>query len=236
MTQPAAGWFPDPSDPSRQRYFDGRAWTENYAPFPAPPPGDGQRWVAPPAPPKQKMKKWPWIAGGVTVLVLLIAFSGSGNDTKKATVAESNTGATLSSPRNTTTAKPSMPVGPVVAPAGSAVRDGKFEFQVTGVERSPSKAGIVNVEQAKGEFFVVKLTVTNIGDEARTFWASNQKLIVNGNKYEASSSLSDESWRQDINPGLSINTEVMFDVPPGAVPEAIVCHDSAFSGGAQLAL
>jgi hypothetical protein len=27
----APGWYPDPSDPSRQRYFDGRAWTEHYA-------------------------------------------------------------------------------------------------------------------------------------------------------------------------------------------------------------
>ncbi len=33
MTQPAAGWYPDPSDPSRQRYFDGKTWTDNYAPF-----------------------------------------------------------------------------------------------------------------------------------------------------------------------------------------------------------
>lgn len=31
MKQPA-GWYPDPSDPSRQRYFDGNAWTGNYAP------------------------------------------------------------------------------------------------------------------------------------------------------------------------------------------------------------
>jgi hypothetical protein len=116
------------------------------------------------------------------------------------------------------------------------VRDGKFEFQVLGVDRSATKEGIFNPEQAKGEFFVVKLRVTNIGDEARTFWGSNQKLIVNGNKYEASSSLSDDGFRQDINPGLSVNTKVMFDIPPGAVPEAIVCHDSAFSGGAQLAL
>lgn len=35
MTAP--GWYPDPSDPSRQRFFDGNMWTENYAPFGAPP-------------------------------------------------------------------------------------------------------------------------------------------------------------------------------------------------------
>jgi hypothetical protein len=91
-------------------------------------------------------------------------------------------------------------------------------------------------EQAKGEFLTVKLRVTNIGDEARTYWADNQKLIVNSNTYEPSSTISDDSWRQEINPGLSIDTDVTFDIPPGAVPEQIVLHDSAFSGGAHLAL
>jgi hypothetical protein len=35
MTAP--GWYPDPSDQSRQRYFDGSTWTENYAPYGPPP-------------------------------------------------------------------------------------------------------------------------------------------------------------------------------------------------------
>lgn len=39
MTQLAAGWYPDPADPSRQRYFDGQAWTEAFAPIGAPVPG-----------------------------------------------------------------------------------------------------------------------------------------------------------------------------------------------------
>jgi hypothetical protein len=28
-----AGWYPDPSDSLRQRYFNGADWTENYAPY-----------------------------------------------------------------------------------------------------------------------------------------------------------------------------------------------------------
>ncbi|MFZ1179380.1 MAG: DUF4352 domain-containing protein [Mycobacterium sp.] len=110
------------------------------------------------------------------------------------------------------------------------MRDGKFEFKVVNAERSASKEGIFNPEQAKGEFFIITLKVTNIGDDSRTFWASNQKLIINGNKYEASSSLSDDSLRQDINPGLSINAKVAFDIPPGAVPDAIVCQVIAGPG------
>jgi hypothetical protein len=30
------GWYPDPTAPGTQRYWDGRAWTENRAPLPQP--------------------------------------------------------------------------------------------------------------------------------------------------------------------------------------------------------
>ncbi|MCV7382486.1 DUF4352 domain-containing protein [Mycolicibacter longobardus] len=229
MTQPSAGWFPDPSDPSRQRYFDGTTWTEDYAPLGAPAPGIGQAA-------KPGMSNGAKIALGVgAAILLLIVFSSIGNSDKKGKddVASSSTRSNSLSTTRTTQAKPS---GPVVAPAGSSVRDGKFEFQVLGVERSASKEGIFNPDEAKGEFFIVKLRVTNIGDEARTFFASNQNLIIGGNKYEASSALSDDGFMEEINPGLGIEAEVAFDIPPGAVPDEIVCHDSAFSGGAHLAL
>jgi hypothetical protein len=43
------GWYPDPSEPARHRYFDGAVWTENYyyattaAPMYGPPPIDRTR-------------------------------------------------------------------------------------------------------------------------------------------------------------------------------------------------
>lgn len=90
-------------------------------------------------------------------------------------------------------------------------------------------------EVAKGEFFTVKIRVTNVGDDARNFSATNQKLIINGNEYEATSFM-DNGWMEDINPGLGIDTQATFDIPPGAVPTAIEFHDSMFSGGAKVAL
>lgn len=234
MTQPLPGWYPDPSDPSRQRYFDGKTWTENYAPFTAPP-----RFPAQPAKQPSNGKLFGLLGGGLVALILFAAcVGGNSNDHKSSSSSSRSSSSSGSYAAPATTARPTAttPSGPSVAPAGSSVRDGKFEFQVLGVTRSASKEGVFNPEQAKGEFFVITLRVTNIGDEPRTFWASNQKLIINGNTYEATSSLSDDSWRQDINPGLSITAKVEFDIPPGAVPQAIVCHDSAFSGGAHLAL
>jgi uncharacterized RDD family membrane protein YckC len=40
-----AGWYPDPTVPGQQRYWDGNSWTDNTAPGPAEAP------TAPPAPP-----------------------------------------------------------------------------------------------------------------------------------------------------------------------------------------
>jgi len=39
MTTPAgpSGWFPDPNGQPGQRYYDGRKWTEHFAPHPPPP-------------------------------------------------------------------------------------------------------------------------------------------------------------------------------------------------------
>ncbi len=231
MTQPSpgAGWFPDPSDPSRQRYFDGKIWTENYAPAVPPPPPPNV-----PAPKKKGGAGRIILIAGLVVFGLVVIGSLGDSDDKDAASKSSSPTSIAKAVERAPTAEPET--RDAVAPAGSAVRDRKFEFQVLGVERSTSKEGLFSPEQAKGEFFIVHLRVTNIGDDARSFSASSQHLIVNGNKYDATTSISDENWLEDINPGLSIEASVTFDIPPGAVPEAIECHDSMFSGGALLAL
>jgi hypothetical protein len=173
---------------------------------------------------------------GVGAAALALVAIGNIGSNEKSTETKSRSTTSTSSFLDESTSTPVKPASEVAAAAGSTVRDGKFEFQVLGVERSATKEGIFNPEQAKGEFFIVRLRVTNIGDDARSFSASSQHLIVNGNKYDATSSISDENWMEDINPGLGIEASVTFDIPPGAVPEAIECHDSTFSGGALLAL
>jgi Domain of unknown function (DUF4352) len=117
------------------------------------------------------------------------------------------------------------------------VRDGKFEFVVTSVDTSPTTGGDNPYlqQQAKGVFVNVHLRVTNIGDKAQTFFADNQKLIVAGKEYSATSIL-DGSLMNEINPGLSTDGVVSFDVPVGRTAEAVKLHDSLFSGGATVRL
>jgi hypothetical protein len=139
---------------------------------------------------------------------------------------------TKSADTSTTAAAPAAGIG-------NPVRDGKFEFVVTSVDRSRT-AGDPNNEflqqTAKGEFVNVHLKVTNTGDEARMFSASSQRLIIGGKKYDAASILGVSGDNENINPGLSVDTVVSFDVAPGAVPDSIELHDSMLSGGATVNL
>lgn len=223
------GWYPDPSDSSRQRYFDGNQWTENYAPI-----GTPGSVAATPA--KSGSSNGVKVGLGVGAVVLAVIAFGSFGDDDKGTDTKSSSTTSTSSLLERSTSTAVKPAGDVAATAGSTVRDGKFEFQVLGVERGVTSVDdAFGPELAKGEFFTVKLRVTNVGDDARNFSATNQKLIINGNEYEATS-IMDNGWMEDINPGLGIETQAVFDIPPGAVPTAIECHDSMFSGGALLAL
>ncbi len=126
------------------------------------------------------------------------------------------------------------------AAIGSEVRDGKFAFVVNHVETGKPVAGDPSNEylqsKAKGEFVIVHLKVTNIGDKAQGFFVANQKLIAGGKTFEADAMASLSASQGDINPGLSTNVSIAFDVPVGTVPDAIELHDSMLSGGAKVNL
>ncbi len=135
------------------------------------------------------------------------------------------------------------PAAPRSAPAPAAPvltgRDGKFEFTVTGVETRQGALGGLS-DPPMGEWFIVSVTVSNIGDQERTLYATNQNLIDSqGREFEsefwAAAALNDES-SVDLNPGFTIEYKIPFDVSPGTVPTAIELHDSMFSGGVTLAL
>jgi hypothetical protein len=98
MTAP--GWYPDPSDPSRQRYFDGKAWTENYAPFGAPAPAVGQ-------PAKPGMSRGMKIGLGVGAAALaLIALGSIGNSDKTSSSSSTTVTVTRTVDVTPTTTKP----------------------------------------------------------------------------------------------------------------------------------
>lgn len=124
---------------------------------------------------------------------------------------------------------------------GEAVRDGNFEFTVHEVQ-----AGLTTIgegfaqETPQGQFVLVDVTVSNIGDSATTLLDSNQTLIDDqGRQHETSSSsiwLDEAISFDDINPGNSVRGMLLYDIPTDAVPVSIELHDSMFSGGVTVAL
>jgi Domain of unknown function (DUF4352) len=149
---------------------------------------DGHGWAAPQGPPAATAtatKEDLSTEKTVAILAVVAVSTSSASSSSRTSTASA-------APAATPTARPTS----TAAPAGSAVRDGKFEFQVLGVERSTSKEGIFNPEQAKGEFFTVLLRITNVGDDARSFSASSQHLIINGNEYDVPArSATNTGWR-----------------------------------------
>ncbi|MDT0166472.1 DUF4352 domain-containing protein [Actinotalea sp. AC32] len=125
---------------------------------------------------------------------------------------------------------------------GTPVRDGKFEFTVTQVETGVTRVGSDMLgEEAQGQFVLVHLTVTNIGDEAQYFDGSSQDLQdTQGRTHSADTAaaiyLDGESFLNQINPGNTVEGVVVFDVPADAQLATITLHDSMFSGGVEVAL
>ncbi|MGW5571459.1 DUF4352 domain-containing protein [Nocardia thailandica] len=183
-----------------------------------------QRHPQMPYPPRRK-KVWPWALGAVLAVILLMfggcvaLIGGAADEVAKAE-------------EKRTTA----------APAGSEVRDGKFAFVVTGVEAPVDVVGTNKFleKRAQGEYVQVHIEVTNVGNQARHYFGDNQKLI-DGQGREFANDTSAELNVNDhliaeINPGNKLSITLVFDVPKGTTPAAVEFHDSAFSGGARVAL
>lgn len=227
MTQPH-----DPSQPQ---------WQPTYAP--APPPQRG--WVS-----RHK---------GLTVVLasgaLLLACCGGGaavlaeggSSTSPTTEAGSSTSRPTDG-RSTTPTKGSKKKAAATKASGpgigDAARDGKFEFVVESVEPGVASVGDDFLqEKAQGQFVLVEISVTNIGEEAQTMFDSEQKIIdTQGRTFEANSSAAisiegnSDVWLTDVNPGNTATGTMVFDMPKGSTPASIELHDSMFSDGVTVSL
>lgn len=196
------------------------------------PPPQGY-YQQPPQEPKKKKGKLKWVLIILAVLVLIIAISSAGGGSDDSESASSGT--TTSQPEETEQQ----------AGMGEPVRDGKFEFVVNDVQAGVTTIGPEMIaEQAQGQYIIVNMTVTNIGDEAQSYSSSNAKLFdAQGREFSsdswASSLVADTTASgiyDEINPGNSAQVAVVFDVPVDAQPATLKLQDSMFSGGVEVAL
>lgn len=192
-----------------------------------------------PAPPRKKRTgKTLLITFGVVVLLCvgvgaIAAAVGGGGDDSTTTAAEEDNGSDNKRGDN----------GKVAA-AGSAVRDGKFEFTVTATKCGATKVGNEYLNQkAQGQFCLITIKVKNIGKDARTLDASNMTAFdAKGAEFSADGVASmyankdQETFLNEINPGNQVTAVFAFDVPKGTKVTKLELHDSPFSGGIQVAL
>ena len=217
-------------------------------PQPAPPtaPQVPEGYVLAPAPVKKRfVRRHPVLTVvGVVVAVVVVAqlAGGSGDDTPAATGTSTAApeGAEGSAPAAPDAATPDAPAAPGI---GTPVADGVFEFVVTGVEPGVARIGdeMLGVE-AQGQFVLVRVTVTNVGDASQIFDASSQTLLdAQGRTHSADSGsaiyLPDaNSFLTSVNPGNTVDGIVVFDIPADATPVSVELHDSPFSGGVTVAV
>ncbi|NEM05491.1 DUF4352 domain-containing protein [Geodermatophilus normandii] len=183
-----------------------------------------------PAPAKKPFYKKAWFLVLAVIAIIAIAMpkGGSSSDSSSDTSAA---GAAAGSGESSS-------VG-----IGQPAADGEFQFVVNGVDCSQSQIGDQYLStQAQGQFCIVDVTVSNIGSQAQGFFGENATLLnAEGQEFSADSEAAfylqdSSSLYEEINPGNTLNSKVVFDVPAGMVPSSIELHDSAFSGGVTVAL
>ncbi|MFR9771737.1 protein kinase domain-containing protein [Nocardia sp. SC052] len=128
-----------------------------------------------------------------------------------------------------------------VAPMGTPVRDGKFEFVVTKVDAGVSRIGL---QTAAGSFLIVTLAVRNISDESKWFLPLGQRLLDAQNTpfdHNATATMWQNTQRRlgysfELRPGQSATTQLVFDLPPTVTPDHLELHDFVLSNGVRVAL
>ena len=209
------------------------------------PPGDVMTYSPPlpqqpapaPAPAKKPFYKKAWflVLAVIAIIAIAVPKGGGSND---AAGASGDAGAAGAADVASDAATADAAVG-----IGQPALDGDFQFVVNGVDCSQTTIGDEYLStQAQGQFCMVDLTITNVGSEAQSFLGDNAKLFnAQGQQFsadtEAAFYLQDSSsLYEEINPGNTLASKVVFDVPAGMVPTSIELHDSMLSGGVTVAL
>ncbi|WP_052280698.1 serine/threonine-protein kinase [Nocardia vulneris] len=218
-------------------------------PAPAKPPKDARRRPPAARPRRRKRGFVSKIVGALIIVFLtpfmlaagcvaLLAAGNRGADSGGSTaapppptaVAEENPGPPPEQPG---------PVGP--AEAGTPVRDGKFEFVVSGVDSGVRRVGL---QQAAGSFVVVTLAVRNISDEAKWFLPFGQRLFdAAGTAFDHNATATiwqvaqhSYNYSFELAPGQSATTQLVFDVPTESTPTHLELHDFVLSNGVAVRL
>jgi hypothetical protein len=239
--------FPPREPPYEPPYGQPPYGQPPYGPMP------GQPYFGPPpqwVPEKKPIWKKTWfrVVAALFVLGVINSATSDGDKTQETGTAEAAPAPTVvdsAAPTEEAVEEVVEEAAPEPAPPGigQPAADGDFSFVVQAIDCSLTEMGGEYLgTTAQGRFCVVSLTVTNIGNSAQTFDGDNATLLnAAGQEFSADSGAAfyledSSSFYEEINPGNTLNSKVVFDVPAGTTPTAIELHDSMFSGGVTVAL
>jgi len=198
MSEPTGtppGWYPNPEDPTQQRYWDGATWTPNVAPTASAGPGGAGTTAAAPAlatvtTSKPIWKRWWFITATVLIVVGVIAgIAGGGgktNTNNAASTTAPSTAASSSAPSTAaTTAAPSTPAATTAAPVAPAVTTSEasaLQSAQSYIDMGSgfSRAGLIDqLDSAAGEGFS-KADATWAVDHLKVDWNAQAVLSAKG--------------------------------------------------------
>lgn len=205
-----------------------------------------------PYPPAPQPEKRSWFARhkvltalGVVIALVIVGAAispGGGDDTADAApvaAPDASVEETAAEPAPA----PEPPAEEGLPGIGDTVADGKFEFVVTQVETGVATVGSEYINRdAQGQFILVHLRVTNIGDQAQRFSNTAQKAIDDqGRTHSADTTAAiymDEAQTllAEINPGNTLEGVLIFDVGTDVTLTSVELHDSSLSRGVTVAL
>jgi hypothetical protein len=220
-----------PHDPAQQQQYPApTSGQPSYGPPPVSGP-PGQYGYAPQQQPAKK-KKWPWVLGGIALVMILgcvgtFVLFGFGASKVAESLDENQKGDNA-----------------VAGAMNKAATDGKFQFTVTDLRCGlPSVGTDVLNEKAQGEFCLVDVTIKNVGKSAEVFVDSTQQALdADGNTYSVDSGAAiyantdSSTFLEQINPGNTVKGALVFDVPKGTKLTSVILHESTFTPGIKVPL
>ncbi|WP_461142690.1 DUF4352 domain-containing protein, partial [Spelaeicoccus albus] len=236
---------PPPQGPPPGQYPGGPGgyWQGQYPPAGYPPPKPKKKWY---------QRVWFWILAVIVVSIMASCFGGGSDqaagsaDTSSSAHQndDANAAAHDAAGNKPAAKKPAAKKkAPAMAQIGDSVTSGHFKFTVTKVQKGVSRVGDSYLgEKAQGQFVLVSVKVTNVGDSSEMFMGSEQKLFDKaGKEYSADDEAGiylDESnsFLEDINPGNTVNGTIVFDVPKTITPKYIEFSGALFSSSVKVAL
>lgn len=188
-----------------------------------------------------KEKKGNWfmrhkvLTGILVFFVFIVVVSASGGDSSNSGSGDSGSKQEQSQNQEKVTSK-----------IGEQVQSGDLAFTVNGVKEYQSLGNSFTSKDAQGVFKVVSLKIENVGKETKTIDSSMIKLMdsegrtfersIDGQTAKGLSQGQVDLFLQQVQPGLSVNGEIVFDVPESAEGLVIELRGGLFATPAEVEL